>query len=90
MLQFCRDEDKKAVFITQATWTQVQTICDIIRHSQFTHVIVISCVGLDVLYLEVSHDKDVSDKIAAGKGAAEGAKLLENVLRESFEGKVCD
>lgn len=77
------------MFITQATWTQVQTICDIIRRSDFTHVILVSCVSLDVVFLELCADKDVSDKVAAGKGITEGIKLLEDILKESFEGKVC-
>lgn len=87
--EFCRKQDKKAVFLTQATWTQIQTICDIIRHSDLTHVILISCVSLDVVYLELSKDKDVSDKIASGKGVIEGTKLLEAILKECFNGKQC-
>lgn len=87
--EFCRKEDKKAVFITQSTWTQIQTVCDIIRHSEFAHVILISCVSFDVVYQEFCSGKDVNDKIAAGKGVSMGTKLIEDRLTECFNGKQC-
>ncbi|KAJ0176524.1 hypothetical protein K1T71_007703 [Dendrolimus kikuchii] len=75
-------DNKKAVFITQTTETQLRTICEIIRHSDFTHCILISCVSLDVVYLELNEGKDVSDIIATGKGPAEATKQLEGMLLE--------
>uniref|UniRef100_A0A2A4J3N2 Sec1 family domain-containing protein 2 n=1 Tax=Heliothis virescens TaxID=7102 RepID=A0A2A4J3N2_HELVI len=78
--EVCKKDQKKAVFITQATSTQLQTISEIIRHSDFTHCILISCVSLDVVYLEVNDGRDVSDVIASGRGSIEATKQLEMML----------
>ncbi|KAM3965112.1 sec1 family domain-containing protein 2 [Aphomia sociella] len=82
--EFSRKELKKAVFITQTTATQLQTICEIIRNSDFTHCILISCVSLDIVYLELNEGKDVGDVIAAGKGPAEATKHLEKLLLDAI------
>ncbi|XP_072949393.1 sec1 family domain-containing protein 2-like [Epargyreus clarus] len=73
-------EQRKGVFLTQATSTQLKTISEIIRNSDFTHCILISCVSLDVVYLELNEGKDVSDIVAAGKAPAEATKQLESML----------
>ncbi|CAH0751571.1 unnamed protein product [Diatraea saccharalis] len=80
--EFSGKDHKKAVFITQSTSTQLKTICEIIKNSDFTHCILISCVGLDVVFLELNEGKDVSDIIAAGKGQTECTKQLEGMLCE--------
>ncbi|XP_063825674.1 sec1 family domain-containing protein 2-like [Ostrinia nubilalis] len=80
--EFSTKEHKKAVFITQTTSMQLRTICDIIRNSDFSHCILISCVSLEVVYLELNEGKDVSDVIAAGKVQAECTKQLEKMLQE--------
>lgn len=82
-------EHKKAVFITQATDTQLRTICEIIRHSDFTHCILISNTSLDVIYLELNEGKDVSDVIASGKGPSEAIKQLEGMLLECLKKEQC-
>lgn len=68
------------MFITQATNTQLQTISEIIRHSDLTHCILMSCVSLDVVYLEVNEGRDVSDVISSGRGPIEATKQLEMML----------
>ncbi|RVE50891.1 hypothetical protein evm_004458 [Chilo suppressalis] len=80
--EFSGKDHKKVVFITQATSTQLKTICEIIKNSDFSHCILISCVGLDVIFLELNEGKDVSDVIAAGKGQSECTKQLEGMLYE--------
>lgn len=76
------------MFITQATNTQLRTIQEIIRNSDFTHCILISTVSLDVVFLEINEEKDVSDVIAAGRGTAEATKQLEAKLIEWIGKKV--
>ncbi|CAG4971455.1 unnamed protein product [Colias eurytheme] len=78
--EFCKKEHRKAVFITQATSTQLQTIKEIIRNSDFTHCILISCASLDVVYLELNEGKDVTDAIASGRAPTEATKQLEEML----------
>ncbi|XP_038209861.1 sec1 family domain-containing protein 2-like [Zerene cesonia] len=78
--EFCKKEHRKAVFITQATSTQLQTIKEIIRNSDLTHCILVSCASLDVVYLELNEGKDVTDAIASGKAPAEATKQLEEML----------
>ncbi|CAG5045028.1 unnamed protein product [Parnassius apollo] len=87
--EFSIKEHKKAVFITQATATQLQTIREIIHNSDFSHCILISCVSLDVVYLELNDAKDVSDVIAAGKATTEATKQLEGMLVEWIGKKPC-
>ncbi|KAL0883011.1 hypothetical protein ABMA27_016495 [Loxostege sticticalis] len=87
--EFSTKDHKKAVFITQTTATQLRTICDIIRNSDFTHCILISCVSLDVVFLEINEGKDVSDVIAAGKVQAECTKQLEGMLQDWIGKKQC-
>ncbi|XP_049873196.1 sec1 family domain-containing protein 2-like [Pectinophora gossypiella] len=87
--EFSRKDHKKAVFITQTTATQLRTIHEIIRNSDFTHCILISCVSFDVVYLELNEGKDVSDVIAAGRGPAEATKQLEAMLMEWIGKKQC-
>ncbi|KAI5635219.1 sec1 family domain-containing protein 2 [Phthorimaea operculella] len=84
-----KKDHKKAVFITQATTTQLRTVKEIIRHSDFSHCILISCVSLDVVFLEINEGQDVSDVIAAGKGQTECAKQLESMLVEWIGKKQC-
>ncbi|XP_053609312.1 sec1 family domain-containing protein 2-like [Plodia interpunctella] len=84
-----KKEHKKAVFITQATSTQLQTVCEIIRNSNFIHCILISCVSLDVVYLELNEGKDVSDIVAAGRAPAEATKLLEGMLQDAIGKTQC-
>lgn len=88
MLQFCRPEHKKAVFVTQATSTQLQTIKEIICNSDFTHCILASSVSLETIYLELNEGTDVSDVIAAGRAPAEAAKQLEGMLLEWIDKNV--
>lgn len=77
----CATKDqRKGVFITQTTSTQLRTIQDIIKHSDFSHCTLISCVSLDVVYLELHEGKDVSDVITAGRGPAEATKMLEDMM----------
>ncbi|XP_048478289.1 sec1 family domain-containing protein 2 isoform X2 [Plutella xylostella] len=78
--EYCKSEHKKALFITQATATQLSTIKEIIQNSDFTHCLLASTVSLDVVYLELNKDKDVSDIISAGKAPMECAKMLESML----------
>lgn len=78
--EVCKKDQKKAVFITQATNTQLRTISEIIRHSDLTHVILISCVSLDVVYLEVNDGRDVSDVMISGRSPIEATKQLEMML----------
>lgn len=87
-LQFSSKEHKKAVFITQTTSTQLRTICEIIRNSDFSHCILISCMSLEVVYLELNEGKDVSDVIASGRGQAECTKQLEGMLQDWIGKKV--
>ncbi|KAL4716701.1 hypothetical protein ACJJTC_004820 [Scirpophaga incertulas] len=78
--EFSSKDLKKGVFITQATSTQLKTIREIIKNSDFTHCILISCVGLDIVYLELNQGKDVSDVIMSGKGPSECIKQLETLI----------
>ncbi|KAJ8731251.1 hypothetical protein PYW07_004415 [Mythimna separata] len=78
--EVCRKDQKKAVFITQTTNTQLRTISEIIRHSDLTHVILISCVSLDVVYLEVNDGRDVNDVMVSGRAPIEATKQLEMML----------
>lgn len=78
----------KAVFITQATSTQLRIICEIIRRSDITHCTLISCVSLEIVYLEMNEGKDVSDAMLAGKAQAEATSQLENMLKEALKKKV--
>ncbi|XP_041979051.1 sec1 family domain-containing protein 2-like [Aricia agestis] len=80
---------RKAVFITQATSTQLRTINDIIKNSDFTHCILISTVSLDVVYLELNDGKDVTDVISSGRAPAEATKQLESMLIEWIGKKQC-
>lgn len=75
-------DQKKAVFISQSTSTQLRTIREIIKHSDFSHCMLISTVSLDVVYLELNEGKDVSDAVAAGKAPTEATKQLEGMLLE--------
>ncbi|CAH2096040.1 unnamed protein product [Euphydryas editha] len=75
-----KKNQKKAVFITQATNTQLQTIHQIISNSDITHCIVISCVSFEIVYLEINNGKDVSDTVLAEKAQAEATNQLENLL----------
>nr|XP_026499658.1 sec1 family domain-containing protein 2-like [Vanessa tameamea] len=84
-----KKEQRKAVFITQTTSTQLRTISEIIRNSDFTHCILISCVSLDVVYLELNDGKDLNDLVSSGKAQAEATKLLENMLLEWIGKKQC-
>ncbi|XP_013194849.2 sec1 family domain-containing protein 2 [Amyelois transitella] len=77
-------DHKKAVFITQATSTQLQTVCEIIRNSNFTHCILISCVSLDVVFLELNEGRDVSDVVSAARAPAEAIKQLEGMLQDAM------
>ncbi|XP_045448073.1 sec1 family domain-containing protein 2-like [Melitaea cinxia] len=77
----------KAVFITQATSTQLRIICEIIRRSDITHCTLISCVSLEIVYLEMNEGKDVSDAMLAGKAQAEATSQLENMLKEALKKK---
>ncbi|CAH2215956.1 jg2667, partial [Pararge aegeria aegeria] len=77
----CKNDQRKAVFITQTNRDQLRAIGEIIRNSNFTHCILVSCVSLDVVYLELNDGlRDVTDTLAAGRAAAEGAHLLEQML----------
>ncbi|KAG6444474.1 sec1 family domain-containing protein 2 [Manduca sexta] len=82
-------EHKKAVFISQTTTIQLHTIEDIIKRSDFSHCTLISCVSLDVVYLELNEGKDVGDVIAAGKGPAEATRQLESMLIDWMGKKQC-
>ncbi|KPI95637.1 Sec1 family domain-containing protein 2 [Papilio xuthus] len=84
-----KKEHKKAVFITQSTSTQLQTIREIIRNSDFVHCILISCMSLDVVYLELNEGKDVTDIVSAGKAFSEATKQLEGMLVEWMGKKQC-
>ncbi|XP_045536535.1 sec1 family domain-containing protein 2 [Papilio machaon] len=84
-----KKEHKKAVFITQSTSTQLQTIREIIRNSDFVHCILISCMSLDVVYLELNEGKDVTDVVSAGKAFTEATKQLEGMLVEWMGKKQC-
>lgn len=77
------------MFITQTTSTQLRTIHEIIRNSDFAHCILISTISLDVVLLEINEGKDVSDVITAGRGPAEATKQLEAMLIEWIGKKVC-
>ncbi|VVC97547.1 unnamed protein product [Leptidea sinapis] len=66
-MAFGLKEQHKAVFLTQATSNQLQSIKDIVSNSNFTHCILISCASLDVVYLELNEGKDVTDVITSGK-----------------------
>lgn len=72
------------MFITQTTPTQLDTIREIILRPGLclTHCTLISCVSLDVVFLELNAGKDVSDVVAAGKAPQEATKLLEDLLYE--------
>ncbi|XP_068633189.1 sec1 family domain-containing protein 2-like [Battus philenor] len=80
--EVAQSENKKAVFITQTTQTQLQTIREIIRNCDFTHCILISSVSLDVVYLELNEGKDVTDVVTAGKASSEARKQLQEMLVE--------
>lgn len=87
--QCCKEDQKKAVFISQTTRTQLATIGEIIRNSDLTHCILVTCVSLDVVYLELNDGvRDVSDVVSSGKAGTEGAKLLERMLLEWMNKKV--
>lgn len=90
ILQSSGKEHRKAVFITQTTNTQLQSIREIILHSDFTHCILISCVSLDIVYMELNDNKDVSDTLASGRAPAEATKQLENMLLEWIAKSVCN
>lgn len=86
--QCCKEDQRKAVFISQTTRTQLKTVGEIIRNSDLTHCILVTCVSLDVVYLELNDGvKDVSD-VSSGKAGTEGAKLLERMLLEWMNKKV--
>ncbi|XP_026736435.1 sec1 family domain-containing protein 2-like [Trichoplusia ni] len=87
--EFCSKDNKKAVFITQASSTQLKTIREIIRHSDLTHCILVSCVSLDVVYLEINDGKDVGDAVSSGRGPAEATKQLESMLVEWIGKRQC-
>lgn len=89
LLQSSKKEHRKAVFISQTTNTQLQSIREIILHSDFTHCILISCVSLDVVYMELNENKDVSDILASGRAPAEATKQLESMLLEWIAKTVC-
>ncbi|KAH9627875.1 hypothetical protein HF086_015319 [Spodoptera exigua] len=78
--EFAKKEQKKAVFITQTTNVQLQTIAEIVRHSDFTHCILISCMSLDMVFLEIHDDKDINTVLAMGEPVLEGMKYLEMKL----------
>lgn len=76
------------MFITHTTQTQLETIREIIHNSEFSHCILISCISLDLVYLELNDGKDVSDIIATGKASSEATKQLEGMLVEWIGKKV--
>lgn len=53
-----------------------------------THCILISCVSLDVLYLELNKDKDVTDIVTSGRAPNEATKQLEGMLSVWINNKV--
>lgn len=59
---------------------ELKTISEIIRHSDFTHCILISCVSLDIVYLEMNDEKDENDVISSGRAPAEVTRKLEGKL----------
>ncbi|XP_050684636.1 sec1 family domain-containing protein 2-like [Leptidea sinapis] len=82
--EFGLKEQHKAVFLTQATSNQLQSIKDIVSNSNFTHCILISCASLDVVYLELNEGKDVTDVITSGKAVSEATKELERMLKDAI------
>ncbi|CAK1551211.1 unnamed protein product [Leptosia nina] len=80
--EICDKNHHKAVFITQTTHTQLQTIKEIISKSELMHCILISCASLDVVYLELNKDKDVLDVVSSGRAPAEATKQLEGMLSD--------
>ncbi|XP_061716299.1 sec1 family domain-containing protein 2-like [Cydia pomonella] len=87
--EFATKDQKKAVFITQSASTQLRTVREIIKHSDFAHCMLICTVSLDVIYLELNEGKDVSDVVAAGKAPTEATKQLEGMLLEWIGKKQC-
>ncbi|CAH4028408.1 sec1 family domain-containing protein 2-like [Pieris brassicae] len=87
--EVCKRDQRKAVFITQSTSTQLQTIKEIIHNSDLTHCILISCISLDVLYLELNKDKDVTDVVTSGKATSEATKQLERMLTGWIDKQPC-
>ncbi|XP_045772551.1 sec1 family domain-containing protein 2-like [Maniola jurtina] len=81
--EYCKKDQRKAVFITQTTRTQLRTISEIIHNSDLTHCILVSCASLDVVYLELNDGvSNASDVTTAGKAGTEAAKRLERMLLE--------
>uniref|UniRef100_A0A2H1V2I0 SFRICE_015326 n=1 Tax=Spodoptera frugiperda TaxID=7108 RepID=A0A2H1V2I0_SPOFR len=78
--EFAKKDQKKALFLTQTTKVQLQTIAEIVRHSDFTHCILISCMSLDMVFLEIHDDKDINTVLAMGEPILEGMKYLEMKL----------
>lgn len=73
-------EHKKAVFITQTTSTQLQTIREIINVSNFSHCILISAASFEVVYLELNEGEDAGGLLSSGKAPGEANKRLNSML----------
>lgn len=87
--EFATRSQKKGVFITQATSTNLNTVRDVIRNSHFTHCILITTVSLDVLYNELNEGKESPDSFNLAKANSEMMAHLESLLLQWIGKQPC-